>query len=246
MGIIVYCILSTIKQFIETTMENRTLGRQAYEYLKRRILSNEFKPGERLREVELAKSLMISRAPVREALQALAVEGMVTINPRRGTYVAKLDPQEYLEYVQVREALESLGARLATPKLSQEDLHKLESLNKQMQEEGKRDRFDGFFKLNGKFHALIIEKSNNHYLQEQYAQLIDHLNRYRFKSLILRRGIKHTMAEHQAILAAMKDKNPQEAARLMAQHIHVPAEAIERSDDAWSDFDIESVQNLKS
>jgi len=89
-------------------MENRTLGKQAYEYLKRRILSNEFMPGERLREVELAKSLMISRAPVREALQVLAAEGMVTINPRRGTYVAKLDPQEYLEYVQVREALESL------------------------------------------------------------------------------------------------------------------------------------------
>jgi len=54
------------------------------------------------------------------------------------------------------------------------------------------------------------------------------------------------MVEHQAILAAMKDKNPQEAARLMAEHIRVPAEAIEQSDDAWSDIDLESVQNLET
>jgi len=227
-------------------MENRTLGKQAYAYIKRRILSNELKPGERLREVELAKRLMISRAPIREALQSLAAEGMVTSNPRRGTYVARLDPQEYLEYVQVREALESLGTRLATPRLSQEDLHTLDDLNQQMQDEGMPDDLDGFFELNGRFHALIIKKSSNNYLQEQYAQLTDHLNRYRFKSLILRRGIKHTMAEHQAILAAMKDKNPIEAARLMAEHVHVPAEVIEKSDDAWSEIDIESAQNLKT
>src|SRR5690348_9417520 len=89
------------------------LNRMVADAIRERILGGEFEPGERLAEERLSEELGVSRMPVREALRALAAEGMVTIAPRRGASITAYTPAQILELVEVRATLEGLNARLA-------------------------------------------------------------------------------------------------------------------------------------
>src|ERR1700733_11824308 len=90
-------------------LENRTLREQVADHLRKEILASRMAPGTELGEVSLARSLGISRGPLREALGQLAAEGLVTIVPRRGAVVKTLTREEFMDAYQVREALESLA-----------------------------------------------------------------------------------------------------------------------------------------
>jgi DNA-binding GntR family transcriptional regulator len=89
------------------------LNKVVADAIRERILAGEFAPGERLAEERLSEELGVSRMPVREALRALAAEGIVTLEPRRGASVTSYTPQQVQELVEVRATLESLNAKLA-------------------------------------------------------------------------------------------------------------------------------------
>ena len=91
------------------------------DHLREEILSSRLEPGTELGEVALARSLGISRGPLREALGQLTAEGLVTMVPRRGAVVTRLTRQEFIDAYQVREALESLAMKLAVPRLTAEE-----------------------------------------------------------------------------------------------------------------------------
>ena len=97
----------------DAPLENRTLREQVIDHLREEILASRLAPGTELGEAALARSLGISRGPLREALGALTAEGLVTIVPRRGAVVTRLTRKEFIDAYQVREALESLAVRLA-------------------------------------------------------------------------------------------------------------------------------------
>src|SRR5947209_4787828 len=111
---------------MQPPVDNSTLWERVYRTLRAEILANTRLPGTELLEVGLAERLGVSRGPVREALGRLASEGLVVIQSRRGAFVAGLSKQAFLEAYQVREALECLAVRLATPKLTPRDLRSLE------------------------------------------------------------------------------------------------------------------------
>jgi DNA-binding GntR family transcriptional regulator len=89
------------------------LNKVVADAIRERILAGEFEPGERLAEETLSVELGVSRMPVREALRALAAEGIVTLEPRRGASVTTYTPQQVKELVEVRATLEALNAKLA-------------------------------------------------------------------------------------------------------------------------------------
>src|SRR4051812_8782807 len=86
-----------------------TLAQQVYDYLRQRILANDFPPNAALPEESLAAQLKVSRVPVREALRRLAADGLVTITPRQGAAVSSLSPKQFLDAYRLREALEVLA-----------------------------------------------------------------------------------------------------------------------------------------
>ena len=148
---------------------------------------------------------------------------------RRDTNVPWDASKEFLEFIQLREALEVLGTRLAVPQITRKDLQSLYDLQQRMKIEEKRDGIDGFFRLNTQFHVMFVDRAHNKYLKGLYAQLMDHYSRYRLKSLKLRKGIAPSVKEHEAILNAIEQGDPDEAARLMAEHIRVPRQVMEQS-----------------
>lgn len=211
-------------------LDNRTLWQQVHERLREDILAGELEPGTVLTEVALAKSLGVSRGPIREALGRLASEGLVTITPRRGAIIAGLTPEEFVEAYQVREALETLAIRLAVPRLTSQERESLHELHAEMVDHAKRGEVNAFFEANAAFHRTFTEASGNGRLQEMYRGLMDQMARYLARSLALRGTLERSVAEHSAILEAVDAGDAERAARLLADHIEVPQRAEEGTD----------------
>jgi DNA-binding GntR family transcriptional regulator len=222
-------------------LENRTLREQVADHLREEILSSRLAPGEELGEVALARSLGISRGPLREALGQLAAEGLVTIVPRRGAVVKRLTRQEFIDAYQVREALESLAIKLAVPRLSHTDKAALHAMCEQMEQAAAGGDTDGFFEINREFHAMLVRSSGNTKLVEVHGQLIAQMGRLMKKSVELRGGTEQSAAEHRAILEAVDAGDPLRAARLLEEHIEVPQRVL-RSFTAESIFEDEPHQ----
>ncbi len=203
-----------------------TLAQQVYQHLRQQILDNRYPPGTPLPEASVAAEFKVSRVPVREALRRLEAEGLVTIAPRQGAVVSDLSPQQFLDAYRVREVLEALAMQLAAPRLAAADLDHLRALQKQMRDAADAADSDRFFVANRAFHALIVERSANEYLQAIYFPLMDQMRRYRSPSLELRGGLERSIDEHEAIVRALAGGDGDEAARLLREHIQAPQRAL--------------------
>jgi DNA-binding GntR family transcriptional regulator len=211
----------------EAKLENLTLWERVYQHLREEILANRLQPGAVLGEVALAESLGVSRGPVREALGRLAAEGLVTVRPRRGAVVSALSASEFLEAYQVREALETLAARLAVPRFTDEEIERLQALAEEQARHAALGNVEAFFHANAAFHELIVAASGNRTLEEMHRQLVGHMGRYRMRSVALRGTLKRSVGEHRAILRAIKARDAEKAAQLLGEHIHVPQRRLE-------------------
>jgi DNA-binding GntR family transcriptional regulator len=210
-------------------LNHATLAQQVYEHLRERILSNTYPPDAPLPEEVLAAEFQVSRVPVREAIRRLAAEGLVALTPRQCAVVSSLSPKQFLDAYRVREALETLAIRLATPRVTPADLRELDRLQEEMRRQAATGDADAFFTANTAFHLLLVDRADNTDLSSIYAGLLDRLRRYRTPSLDLRGGLARSIDEHQAILNAVCAGDASEAARLLAEHIEVPQRILEEA-----------------
>lgn len=100
---------------------------RAYEIIKGWIVNQDLGPGMKLQEDALAERLGVSRTPIREALSRLAHEGLVTMVPRRGTFVVDLTQEDIVDLYEVREAIEGMAARLAARRRTAEQLRQMQA-----------------------------------------------------------------------------------------------------------------------
>ena len=114
------------------TLRHDSLARSATDWIAARIISGDIKPGEKLTEIGLAERMGISRSPVREALQALSRDGLITVEPRRGARVNRLDAQDAADLYTCRLLLEPPCIALATAALSDATAAELESTFQRM------------------------------------------------------------------------------------------------------------------
>jgi DNA-binding GntR family transcriptional regulator len=208
-------------------LDNRTLWEQVRDRLREDILAGRLEPGTELSEVALAKDFGTSRGPLREALGRLASEGLVTITPRRGAVVAQLSREEFIDAYQVREALETLAVRLAVPLMSDAEIAHLRELCELMDRAARDDEVRVFFDTNNSFHEALVRGSRNRKLHDVHRMLVGQMVPYLPRSLELRGNLQQSVAEHQAILAAIEDRDVERAAALLAEHIEVPQRVLE-------------------
>ena len=204
------------------SLDHRTLWQRVHEHLREEIISGRVVPGTELHEAALARSLGVSRGPIREALGRLATEGLVAIRPRRGAVVRALSDEEFIEAYQVREALEMMAVRLAVPRLTAEDQVVMERLIEEMAARGEAEDVQGFFEANTGFHQHFFEVAGNQMLSELYRQLRGQIDRHRLRSLELRGNLRRSVEEHRAILSAARMGDVERAVQLASDHIRVP------------------------
>ena len=196
-----------------------TLVEAAYCAIKDAIRNGIFPPGFQGSELEISQRLGMSRTPVHQAIIQLQAEGMVDLRAKRGVVIRALSPCDMREVYDVIIAVEGMAALLiaARPGAERERVCKtLEALNGQTAEALERDDLVGWADHDGRFHAALVAGASNGRLERIATVNIDQSYRARRLTLRLRPKPVHSLAEHQAIIDALRDGNAT-AARDAAQ-----------------------------
>ena len=196
-----------------------SLTQQAYDEIRRQILSGELPAAAPLSEHQLAKDLNLSRTPVREAIKRLENELLVHSIPARGTFVAELTARDISEIYQVRERLESLAARIAADKMSPADLQYLENEIATSSMLARNGRQAEIVESDIRLHKRIIAATHNSRLIVVLATLDDQM--YRVRALFPQSAawLQATLEEHAKIVACIKAKDGSGAEQAMSYHL---------------------------
>jgi DNA-binding GntR family transcriptional regulator len=160
-----------MKQDIFDKIPPSSVKHKVIDLIRDAIIRGDLPSGEHLTEVDLAKQMVVSRAPIREALRQLELEGLVTSFPNRGCFVTVLTEQDAREIFSLRATLESMAIESATPHLTATDFRALREFEAQ-QQAILVERFDELTKLDMRFHEYICIKANNsRMLKAWYAQI---------------------------------------------------------------------------
>jgi DNA-binding GntR family transcriptional regulator len=155
-----------------------TLTERAYRELEEQIVTLRLKPGEFLSEYALASSLRIGRTPIREALQRLGREGLVTILPRKGILVSETDPRKQLLVLEVRRELERLLSRLGAQRASEQQRRRFREIADSMDRAGKANDDLTFMRLDRELNLMIAEAGQNEYAARAMRFLQGHSRRF--------------------------------------------------------------------
>jgi len=191
-----------------------TLPSKIYRILREAIIKGQLQPGERLVQDELAKTLNVSRMPIREAIKQLAAEGYVTVEPHKGAIVKQFTIHELEEIYFLRAKFEPMAAAESLKSMSPQLVTQLRELNEKMK---KTDDTDEYIQLNIEFHHLLIKdcpwgKLNNiiENLWTGFPQQTPHL---------LPNQIATSINEHELMVEALANNNIELTCQLLEQHI---------------------------
>ena len=159
---------------------DRSLTDRAYVTLEEMICTLQIEPGEVLSEGALSETLGIGRTPVREALQRLAREGLVTVLPRRGVLVSEFNVKKQLQMIEVRRELERLMARSAATRATREERARFETIAREMQESAEADDDIRFMRLDREFNVLVSQANRNEFASEAISLMAGLSRRFWF------------------------------------------------------------------
>ncbi|MFB9624170.1 GntR family transcriptional regulator [Nonomuraea helvata] len=191
--------------------------------LRELILDGTYPPGARLTEMEVAAALEMSRTPVREALRALAADGLVR-PAGRGVVVVSLERGDLEEAYQVRAALEALTAELAATRqregrIAPADLAALRDITTETATATAEGRFAEAVLLNRRFHRLIAELAANSMALHALERIWDQIHVSTLRSLAPPSRPAHVSGQHEELVAAIVLGLADEAARVARAHV---------------------------
>lgn len=183
--------------------------RQAYEYIRSRIVDGTYGPGDRVIMDRVAAELNFSIIPVREAVRKLESDGLVQIIPYCGAVVQMMNAVDHEEAHWVQAFLDGGASFLAAGRITQQDIDELERINQEMQEALVDFDFEKFGTVNYKFHDKIYAVAGNAYLIERIEQVRQRLAQVR-KAIFtfVPRRAKDSIAEHDQLIQLFKESAP--------------------------------------
>ena len=190
-----------------------------YATLKHRILTGSILPSARIIEKDLCAEMHVSRTPLREALNRLALENLVEIVPYRGYVVAPLTVEGFRELCEVRRILEAGTAALAAERATEEDIAQLAALADLKYRREDRRTYGKYLRGNSAFHQALVRSSRNHRLESIVMLALDQHQRPLYLGLGV--GVDGTAStgEHLDIVEAIRKRDPQRARQVMIQHL---------------------------
>ena len=205
-----------------------SLRAQVKEILLARILNGEYKPGDRLVEMQIAQELGTSQAPVRESLRELEALGFVESEPYRGSRVKAVTRAELAEIYPVRAALEEVAARAATKRLAG-NAEALEAELAAMHRAAEKGDLYEQVQHDVAFHRLIVEASGNKVLLDAWKSL--RIEARTLISAIATDLDPHELAErHRPVLEALTAGDSERAGKIIRQHVEFFGELILKAD----------------
>lgn len=208
-------------------IRKKDLGYEVYERLKTNILANEFAPGEKLNQEQIAQIFGISRMPLHKAFQMLENEMLLEFLPRRGFYVTKIDNGLMFEAFECREALEGLAIRRTTQRITERELVDLKALFTPFVGKKKID-IKKYINADKEFQNLIVQLSGNRVLQK--FEVVKNITSQTYRGGLIREP-EETLPEHLAIIDAISKGDANLAEQLMRKHQMKTQELIKKQMD---------------
>ena len=200
-------------------LDRVSLSIRVYDHVKRRIVANELPFGSKLTEDGLAKELGISRTPIREALNRLAQDRLVTVSPGRGAFVATLSFEDMVQLLEIRETLEGMAARIASNRITKETLEKLRQRLEATTQRQEQNGYKGYLDADRDFHECVISACGNHQLSQLMKSLQDRIQMLRSRSVMLPGRARNSFQEHMEIIDALSARDPDLAEEKIRTHI---------------------------
>ncbi len=191
------------------------------EALENAIVDGRYVPGARLDPEALAREFDCSRTPIREALQQLEASGLVRVVAKRGTFVSEWSVEELAERFEVMAELEAMCARLAARRITEPEMEKLEAAHEESRRLVQAGDINAYYGANSEFHACIYRATHNTFLEREASRLHSVLQPYRRMQLQVRNRMARSFAEHDAVIAAIRDGNDVVASEAMRDHVAV-------------------------
>lgn len=201
-----------------------------------KIASGELAPGVRINESKLEKIFQVSRTPVREALLALAVEGFVEVKPRAGIYVSQLTPQELLDIFEVLSYAEGLCAFLVALRITTGSIQTLKAIQSDGYSAYLERNVDKYNQYNQRFHEFLYQLSGNSYLVSQIQTMRKRTGAYRQKHLSHAARMKESWFEHQEIVRAIEQNQPEQAQKAALRHIVMGGRTFQALQEIYPDW----------
>ena len=204
---------------VPDTTATRLVAEHAYMELRDRIVTLHLPPGTVLREDELMGQLCIGRTPLREAVKRLALENLVDVQPRRGTFVSAVEAADIVNITEVRAELEAYAAELAALRLDPEGHATAEQLLHEVEKLSGPDDQDWLMRFDERIHRFIWEAARNPPLSQTLERYFTHSLRIWYMVLDRVPTLGHAVHDQTQLLEAVLDRNGPHARTIMHEHV---------------------------
>ncbi|ASS93779.1 hypothetical protein BS1321_07220 [Peribacillus simplex NBRC 15720 = DSM 1321] len=206
--------------------KERTTQDKIYKQIKKAILFGGIASDEIFTEVQLAERLNTSRTPVRAAIQDLVKDGLLVSIPRKGLTVRKITPEEQDEIFLLRSAIEVESVKKLTQEITTPEQLRLLKLILKQQEALQNDDAISFIRLDHDFH-LSLTRLANFTIIEQVLNNLHNLTQLMGLKAVSKHGrMKNVLMEHNQIIQALEEKNPELASQAILNHLEKTKETL--------------------
>jgi DNA-binding GntR family transcriptional regulator len=213
------------RALIEPVSSN-TVSEQVYNKIKTAILIGEFAPGERIIQENITQQLNVSRTPVREALQRLSSEGLVTIRPFYGAQVFNLSIQNLQEIYDIRILIECYAARKSCHLLEDADIDELEAMNNMIRD--KKNSISDCMAYDRAFHQSICFASLSDYIIHILQGIWDKCDPYKSLYFTSPENLVYMIEEHDQVISSLRRRDEDAVAEAIRQHLEDVVDKISK------------------
>jgi len=220
-----------------TPLRPASLHEEVATRLRNMVFERQLVPGQWIDELALAGDWQISRTPLREALKVLAAEGLVELVPRQGCRVTALSEDDADELFPVMALLEGRCAFEAVRKLTPAGARTLQRLHAALEKHAAAHNIDGYYRANHDFHTTVQALAANRWLDRATNDLRRFVRLLRGRQLNWPGRIEESIGEHRALIAAIEQRDAEQAGRVMHDHLMAQLAALKalRSHEAALD-----------
>lgn len=203
-----------------TGIKKLTYSEQVADYIKQSLLKGELSPGDPVKEVELAEKLGISRAPIREAMQILAREGLIKSEPQKGKHISALTAKQIKDSYFTGGVLEAAAVTQALALYTDEDISKLERIVERMGQVAQSgENQDSLAELDNTFHNVLFSRIDNELLIELCRRSCQGISKFLlYKHWINLYPPQQVFERHREILVALKTRKPSKVEKTVRKH----------------------------
>jgi DNA-binding GntR family transcriptional regulator len=199
--------------------ETDALRFKAYKAIKDKIIYLELKPGEKIFENLLAKSLNVSRTPVREALLMLEHDKLVECNNSLGFIVRRFNAKDIDEYFALRKIIEDFVIDLVIGKITEEEISALRANVTNGEKMIKEGNIHAIIRCETEFHELLYRAGKSDVLFENISNLVDKFQWFRSLALSVPGAARNSLSQHKQILLLIEEKDKKGSKQLMRSHL---------------------------